>query len=133
MSVSPTNLPPSMRVDKWLWAVRVFKTRALAAAACDAGRVQVNGLPARPARHVRPGEIIVADNGAVIRTVKVLAVLEQRVGAPRVAEFLAEAAPPQPRRQPAGPAGAPPPFLRPKGAGRPTKKERRRFEEYFGR
>jgi ribosome-associated heat shock protein Hsp15 len=126
------DAPESVRVDKWLWAVRVFKTRALAAAACEAGRVRINGQPAKPARPVRPGETIVADNGSVIRTVKVFALIEQRVGAPRVAEFLEEAAPAELLHRPAEPQFAPP-FVRAKGTGRPTKKERRSFEDYFGR
>ena len=130
--MSETNMPMSMRVDKWLWAVRVFKTRALAAAACEASRVRINGQPAKPARHVRPGEVIHADNGSVLRTVKVLALIEQRIGAPRVAEFLEEAAPPEPLSRPVEQQFQPP-CVRAKGTGRPTKKERRSFEDYFGR
>jgi ribosome-associated heat shock protein Hsp15 len=125
------DAPESVRVDKWLWAVRVFKTRALAAAACGAGRVRINDQPAKPARPVRPGETIVADNGSVLRTVKVIALIEKRVGAPRVAEFLEDLTPPEPLNRPAGPQFAPP-FVRAKGTGRPTKKERRSFEDYFG-
>lgn len=125
------SAPESVRLDKWLWAVRLFQTRPLAAAACEAGRVRVNGQPAKPARRVHPGELITADNGSVLRTVKVRALLEQRVGAPRVAEFLEEAAPPELLRA-AGEPKLPPPFVRSKGAGRPTKKERRSFEGYFG-
>jgi ribosome-associated heat shock protein Hsp15 len=125
------DAPESVRVDKWLWAVRLFKTRALAAAACEAGHVRINGQPAKPARHIRPGETIVADNGAVIRTVKVRALVEKRIGAPLVAEFLEDLTPPEPLDRPAGPQFAPP-FGRVKGTGRPTKKERRSFEDYFG-
>jgi ribosome-associated heat shock protein Hsp15 len=126
------DAPESVRVDKWLWAVRLFKTRALAAAACDAGRVRVNGQPAKPARNVRVGDALVADNGSVIRTVKVRALIEKRIGAPRVAEFLEDLTLPEPLNRPAGPQFAPP-FVRAKGTGRPTKKERRSFEDYFGR
>lgn len=119
-----------MRVDKWLWAVRVFKTRALAAAACEAGRVRINGQPIKPARNLRPDDTLVADNGAVVRTLKVIALIEKRVGAPRVAEFLEDLTPPELLNRPAGPQFAPP-FVRAKGTGRPTKKERRSFEDYF--
>jgi ribosome-associated heat shock protein Hsp15 len=125
------NAQGPVRLDKWLWAVRLFRTRALAAAACEAGRVRINGQAAKPSRHVRPGESIVADNGAVLRTVKVIAVTAQRVGPPRVVEYLEETVPPK-AQNPTPRSLAQPPFVRAKGSGRPTKKERRSFEDYFG-
>ena len=119
-----------MRIDKWLWAVRLFKTRSLATEACKAGHVTVDGHAVKPARDVRIGETITALTGDVRRTLRVLALLEQRVGAPLVkqcAEDLTPAAELEKQRDPA----LRPLFHRPKGAGRPTKKERRELEEFL--
>lgn len=113
-----------VRLDKWLWAVRIYATRSQATAACAAGHVKINGQNAKPARHVHPGELIIARVGDVTRTVKVLALLAQRVGAAVVPNYLEDLTPPaeyakRERQQ------TPSTFLRPKGAGRPTKKDRR--------
>jgi ribosome-associated heat shock protein Hsp15 len=112
---------PSLRIDKWLWAARVFKTRSLAAAACDGGKVDVNEQSAKPARSVRPGDVVkVTLPQGRRRIVKVVA-LDDRRGPSVVARALYEdLTPPEPPR----PRYAPPPF-RPPGAGRPTKRERR--------
>jgi ribosome-associated heat shock protein Hsp15 len=122
-SVPPTP-EKEVRLDKWLWAVRVYKTRSRAAAACIAGHVKVNGAGAKPSRHVHPGESITARQGDVTRTVKVLAPLERRVAAAVVPLYLEDLTPPSEyqKRERAQPPAT---FLRPKGAGRPTKKDRR--------
>lgn len=70
-----------MRVDKWLWAVRLDRTRSLASAACRAGMVTIGGQPVKPSRDVKVDDLIMAGNGEITRTVKVLGLLEQRVGA----------------------------------------------------
>ena len=124
------SAPETVRIDKWLWAVRLYKTRSLATEACKAGHVTIDGHPVKPARDVRIGETITALAGEVRRTLRVLALLEQRVGAPLVKQFaedLTPAAELEKQRDP----GARPLFLRPKGAGRPTKKERRELEEFL--
>ncbi|HYE31303.1 MAG TPA: RNA-binding S4 domain-containing protein [Methylomirabilota bacterium] len=115
-----------VRIDKWLWAVRVFKTRTLAAEACKAGHVKIAGLAVRAARSVRVGEIIEAQVGEIHRTVKVLGLLENRVGAQLAREHMEDLTPEeeyQKRREPK----FIPVFVRPKGAGRPTKKDRRQM------
>jgi ribosome-associated heat shock protein Hsp15 len=126
--MEPTS---SVRMDKWLWSVRLYKTRTLAAAACDAGRVRVNGQPAKPSRSVHPGEIITAVTGEITRTVKVLALLGQRVGAARVPEFIEDLTPPAELQKPRPPQFLPP-GARPRGAGRPTKRDRRILQSFFG-
>ena len=120
-----------MRVDKWLWAVRLFRTRTLASAACRAGQVTIAGQTIKPSREVRLGDLIIAGNGEIHRTVKVLGLLERRVGAEAAKEFAQDLTPAseyekqrQPQLQPL--------FYRPKGAGRPTKKERRAFGNFAG-
>jgi ribosome-associated heat shock protein Hsp15 len=81
------------RLDKWLWAVRLYKTRSLSADACRLGHVLVNGQRAKPARDVHPGEIITAKTGAIQRTVKVRGVPPSRVGAKLVPDYLEDLTP----------------------------------------
>ena len=116
-----------MRLDLWLWAVRVFKTRALATAAIRAGQVRVNGLPAKPARDVHPGETVVARVGPLTRTVRALGTPDSRVGAKLVPQFAEDLTPPEEYAKRSDPNFLPP-LLRPKGAGRPTKRERRQID-----
>ena len=115
---------PAVRLDKWLWAVRLYRTRTLAAEACRAGHVKIAGHQAKAARDVHLQEVIVAQVGPLTRTVKVIALTERRVGPKLVSLYLEDQTPPSEydkaraiRQQPV--------FLRPKGAGRPTKKQRR--------
>ncbi len=120
-----------VRADRWLWAVRLYKTRSLASAACDAGHVKINGHPCKPARTVRAGDVLNALTGEIHRTVKVTAVLENRIGAKLVSQYLEDLTPAaeyeKPREKYVAPSG-----LRPKGAGRPTKKDRRMLGSFFG-
>jgi ribosome-associated heat shock protein Hsp15 len=120
-----------IRLDKWLWAVRLYKTRSLAAAACAAGHVRIGGQRVKPARGVRVGEIIEARVADVNRTVKVIGLLSQRVGAKVAAHFVEELTPASELHKPRA-AGLEPLFHRPKGAGRPTKRDRRLLEKLSG-
>ena len=119
--------PVSVRLDKWLWAVRLFKTRTLADAACHAGHVKIAGASVKSARLVRPGETLSVLAGGVQRTVKVLAPLDRRVGAALVSEALEDLTPAAEYERVRQQAAAAAAF--PKGQGRPTKKHRRRLEE----
>ncbi len=125
------NLPPenaSVRLDKWLWAVRVFKTRSVAAAACRQGHVTLAGQAAKPSREVRTNDVIVVLKDNLTRTFKVLQLLNHRVGAPKAREFVEDQTPAaefEKARAAFRPAG-----FRPKGAGRPTKKERRILDRW---
>ncbi len=115
-----------VRLDKWLWAVRLYKSRSLATRACDAGHVKIDGLSVKPSREVRPGLVITALTGRVNRTVKVLALLDRRVGAKVVSQYLQELTSPE---EYARAREASEPLVRfPKGFGRPTKKQRRLIE-----
>lgn len=116
-----------VRFDKWLWAVRLYKTRTQAASACRSGHVTVEGQPIKASRDVKIGEVIQARTGEITRTVKVLQLLEHRIGAALVKDYLDDQTPAaelQKRREP----NYQPIFFRPKGAGRPTKKERRAMD-----
>lgn len=113
-----------VRIDKWLWAARIFKTRSLAAAACREGRVTIGGQAVIPSREVKINDVILATNGEITRTIKVLGLLERRVGAQAVREF-AEDQTPAAEYEKAREPVLQPIFFRPKGGGRPTKKDRR--------
>ena len=116
------------RLDKWLWAVRLYKTRSLAAQACREGRVMIGGQRVKPARAVHVGEIFTAKTGDLLRTVKVLGAPGSRVSAKLVPEFLEDLTPAsefqkQRERLPAA-------FTWDQGSGRPTKKDRRLWEKF---
>jgi ribosome-associated heat shock protein Hsp15 len=119
------------RLDKLLWTVRVYKTRAEAAAVCRNGRVQVNGLDAKPGRDVHLGEIVTVRVGMVTRTLKVLGVPRSRVAAKQLPEFLQDLTPAAEYDR-AKQAAVEHMLARERGRGRPTKKDRRSLAELFG-
>ncbi len=117
------------RLDQWLWAVRLFKTRACAAAACRDGGVQIGGQRVKPARDARVGDLITAKIGTLLRTVKVVGHPPGRVGAKLVPQFLEDLTPASEYEK----ARAPKPaglLLWGQGQGRPTKKNRRMLEKF---
>jgi ribosome-associated heat shock protein Hsp15 len=117
----------SVRIDKWLWAARFFKTRALASRACDLGRIQSNGVRAKPAREVRAGDRLHIENEGGIFEVDVLQVSEMR-GPAAVAQTLYREteASHEARLKVAAERKAMQQFA-PIPAGRPTKRDRRRI------
>ncbi|PAW63501.1 MAG: hypothetical protein B9S34_14205 [Opitutia bacterium Tous-C1TDCM] len=119
------------RLDKWLWAVRIFKTRALATDACRAGSVTINDLAAKPARDVRPGETVFVRQGLVLRTLQVVGVPRTRVGAKLVAQFCTDLTPPEEFAK-AKVEKVQQILAREKGSGRPTKRDRRLLDGLFG-
>lgn len=119
------------RLDKWLWSVRVFKTRAEATAQCRNGRVQVNGLDAKPGRDVHAGEAVTAKVGVVTRTLRVIGVPRSRVGAKQLPEFMEDLTPAGEYER-ARQASLEHMLARERGKGRPTKKDRREMGRLFG-
>ena len=114
----------SLRVDKWLWAARFFKTRSLATGACTGGKVDVNDEAAKPARLVRAGDLVkVTLPRGHRRVVKVISLDDRRGPATTARALYEDLTPPEPLR----PRQAPPPYRDP-GAGRPTKRERREVD-----
>ncbi|HSL47933.1 MAG TPA: RNA-binding S4 domain-containing protein [Candidatus Deferrimicrobiaceae bacterium] len=113
-----------VRIDKWLWAARFFKSRTLAAAACNGGKVDVNGDAAKPSKAVRPGDLLHVTLPRIRRVVRVAALAERRGGASEAAALYEDLTPPPPPRE----SRSAPPAYRPPGAGRPTKRERRRID-----
>jgi ribosome-associated heat shock protein Hsp15 len=116
-----------VRMDKWLWAVRLYKTRTMAAAACTSGKVRIGGQPVKPARSVRVGEVITAAVGGLTRTVKVVNLVRQRLSAPLAVQCYNDLTPASEYEKPRQP-NFQPFIVRPRGLGRPTKKDRRKIE-----
>lgn len=118
-----------VRIDKWLWAVRVFKTRALATDACRAGHVKLDGSTVKPARPVHLGEVYVVHTPALTRTLRVVGLADRRVGAKAVAGLMEDLTPPEEiermRRSVVEQV-----LARPKGSGRPTKRDRREIDRW---
>ncbi|MBK4347727.1 RNA-binding S4 domain-containing protein [Lacisediminihabitans changchengi] len=119
--------PTTARVDSWVWAVRLAKTRSAATAACKAGHVHVNGERAKPSQPVKIGDEVRLRTADLERTVKVARLVVKRVGAPVAAECMVDLTPPPPPRE-----ERPITVVRDRGAGRPTKRERRDLEKLRG-
>lgn len=121
-------MPDSIRIDKWLWCVRLFKTRSLATDACRSNKVRIDEIAVKPSRDVHIGEVIHFQTGEINRTVQVKELLGRRVGAALVEQYLIDLTPEEE-------------YLRLKmlksinfekrdrGLGRPTKKSRRLIEK----
>ncbi len=116
------------RVDRWMWAVRLFRTRAESAAACRGGHVRIDGRPAKAASPVAPGTTVEVRAHDVDRTVEVVRPIEKRVGASVAADCMVDHTPPPSPRD-----LTPPVAERERGAGRPTKRERREIDRLRGR
>lgn len=110
----------TVRVDSWLWAVRLYKTRTLATAACRAGHVRVNGERAKAAQPVRVGDDVRVRSNGFDRVLVVRKLIVKRVGSTVAAEGYLDNSPPLPSRETVLSTPA-----RDRGAGRPTKRERR--------
>lgn len=117
------------RVDKWLWAARIFKTRTLATAACRKGQVSLGGAQLKPSRTVKAGDTVDVRKPPVTYSFKVLQPIEKRVGARLLPQVLEDVTRPEQHQllETARLTG----FVgRPRGSGRPTKKDRRALDEF---
>lgn len=119
---------PQVRIDKWLWAVRIYRTRSVAAAACSGGKVRIVGQSVKPARSIRVGEVVAAVTGEITRTIKVTNLIERRVGAPEAVQCYEDLTPPSEYQKPREPNFRAP-VLRSPGRGRPTKRDRRKLAQ----
>ena len=118
------------RLDKFLWSIRVFKTRTDATDACKGGKVKIAGVNAKPSKEVKPGDVIQIHKGSVFYTYKVLKLLHSRVGAALVSEYVENLTPEEELAKLKAPVET---FFvkRDRGAGRPTKKDRREMEQLW--
>ena len=118
----------SIRVDKYLWAIRVFKTRSDATDACNGNKVKIGSVNAKPSKAVKAGDVLEVRKGPALMTYKVLKVAENRMGAALVPEYAEDLTPEHERAK----LHAPHETIvlqRDRGAGRPTKRDRRQLEE----
>ena len=118
------------RIDKYLWAIRVFKTRSDATDACKGGKVRINGADIKPSKNVRAGDVISVRKGAVTYTYRVIAVIDKRQGAKLVPQYTENITPEEELAKLKAPVETF--FLkRDRGSGRPTKKERRQMDSLW--
>lgn len=117
----------SVRIDSWIWSVRLVKTRSLGATACRGGHVRVNGERVKPAYALRVGDEVRLRHAGRERIVVVKRLIRKRVGAPVAVQCYVDNSPPPPPREAVAPAG-----IRDRGAGRPTKRDRRDMERLRG-
>ncbi|HAT59670.1 MAG TPA: hypothetical protein DCS60_02725 [Opitutae bacterium] len=118
------------RIDRWLWAVRQFKTRALASQACKGGKVRVRDEKVKPSYGLKVGEVIEIQSGPITKYLKVLGLIEKRVGAKLVAGFMEDLTPPE-HYMLLQQTSAQKVLHRDRGTGRPTKRDRREIERLF--
>jgi ribosome-associated heat shock protein Hsp15 len=127
----PDPNAPTIRVDKWLWFARFFKSRTLAAKAVQGG-LRISGEKTeKPNRGVRVGDVLTFQQGRTIRVIRVEALGSRRGPASEARQLFTDLQPPEPK--PRAPKAPPPGAERPKGAGRPTKRERRQLDRLHGR
>ncbi len=119
-----------VRIDKWLWAVRFFKTRSSATEACKKGRVMIGNIQVKPSRMIKAGDVIQIRKPPVTYTFKVLQPAEKRMGAKMVSDYVLDITPEEElkileiQKNMSW-------FKRDPGTGRPTKKERRDLDDFF--
>ena len=119
-----------VRVDKYLWAMRIYKTRSIATDACKCGRVKINGVEVKPSRMFHVGDVFTVRKGPITYTYRILQLWGNRLGAKVVPEYLQDITPKEQLEllelaRYAAQSG------RDRGTGRPTKKDRREIEEFF--
>ncbi len=120
-----------LRIDKWLWAVRICKTRTLATRLCRQGKISVNGLPAKPSRIIHSGDVVAMRKGAFTFLYRVLNhVVGQRLPARQVSDYYLEITPPEVLDQYKAHCQTIKAWQH-KGSGRPTKKNRRDLDSFF--
>ncbi len=118
-----------VRIDKWLWAVRLFKTRSIAIEACKKGRISIKGVTIKPSRSIKVGDVIEVRRPPVTYSFEVLNLSENRMGAKLVPEFMKDVTPPSQLEilEMSKMSG----FVdRARGTGRPTKKDRRELDQF---
>jgi ribosome-associated heat shock protein Hsp15 len=123
--------PATVRIDKFLWAVRIFKTRGLSASACRMGRIMINDIPARPSRTLQGNEILTIRKPPSTYSYRIKMITGNRIPAKLVNEYLDDLTP-ESEKLKTEIARSGSTILRKRGSGRPTKKERRIIDRWAG-
>lgn len=122
--------PEKTRIDKWLWAVRLFKTRSLASEACDKGKIKIADQPVKPSRNIRVSDVITIRKGAFTMQFEVLKLTENRLPAKSAADFCKDLTPPE-EKEKIKKHSIETRAYHNRGEGRPTKRERRELDEFI--
>lgn len=117
-----------LRIDKYLWAIRAFKTRSISTGACKAGRIKLNGQNLKPSHIVKPGEVYTVQKGSDRKIIEVIALLERRVDAKTAVTFYKDLTPLEETHAYKSMFHTPN-LSRDKGTGRPTKRDRREIDD----
>ncbi len=117
-----------VRIDKWLWAVRIFKTRSQATSACRSGKVRIDDQAVKPSREVKPGDVIMIRLGLLTKTIQVIGLIQKRVSAKLAIEHVSDLTPSEEYEKLKMQREINHEF-RQRGLGRPTKKQRRLIEK----
>jgi ribosome-associated heat shock protein Hsp15 len=123
------NQTASLRIDKFLWAVRIYKTRSLATEACNGNKVKIDGKSIKPSRQIKPGEVFTVTQRYITRTYRILKLVEKRVSAKTLPEYIKDLTP-QEELDKLKMERFTSYVRRYKGTGRPTKKERRLIDKF---
>lgn len=118
------------RIDKYLWAIRVYKSRTDATDACKGGKVKLNGLDVKPSREIKAGDLLTARKGQVLFTFRVIEPIDKRQGAKFVPQYAENLTPPEELEKMRAPVETFF-FKRDRGTGRPTKKDRRQMDSLW--
>ncbi len=130
MELRQRDMAEEVRIDKYLWSIRVYKTRSDATDACKGGKIRINGADIKPSRTVRQGDVITVRKGAVTYTYRVISPIDKRQGAKLVSEYAENLTPREELDKLRAPVETF--FLkRDRGSGRPTKKERRQMDSLW--
>jgi len=121
----------TVRIDKFLWSVRIFKTRSIAADECDKGKVTINNITVKPSREISKGAVFQVKDNPIYRKYKVLEILSKRVGAALVINYIEEITDAEELKKLEIHKSEKPLFIRERGTGRPTKKDRRDINGFF--
>ena len=128
--MSPEVETPDVRIDKFLWSVRIYKTRSQATEECKKGRVSINGIPVKPSRIISGNEIITIRKPPASYTIRVIKPLGNRVSAKLAADYIEDLTPEEEKIKLEMSRSVYPGF-RQRGLGRPTKKERRNLDRFI--
>ncbi|MFM7217876.1 MAG: RNA-binding S4 domain-containing protein [Bacteroidota bacterium] len=124
------SVDDKIRIDKWLWAARLYKTRSQASMACEQGRILIDDQVVKASRILKKGDIVAVKRTGITLKLQVIQVIEKRVGAKLIPEIYADLTPPETIAEYRNRAARSTGFRDP-GTGRPTKKERRALDDFF--